>query len=369
MKIILVALAVLSLGPTTPLQAGENLLQQFKSLRADTRDLDALPRVPVAPGQAAIEDVDGPIRIYQILASVEMQESTIWARYGGRIRSLLARDAELAPYGEKSAQIYSQVSSLCKAEASLSSQEVAISQTLKAMLPHVDRTNYHDVAAWNNLVNQRNALDSQGAADIAQVTALLQKAHALNDDIQNRLQKRQSGGQANGLANSDSTTSDAFGSRKANPNLVPAEKGTIGSNTRAGDQLKAAALEAKKGDKSDFRKNFDEGGAKSDGSLVPAHTLSAGPPPMDLSHFSERAKKDPQIVASLNNLSKLESKRMQVDKELNQLTAQRNAAKDPGTMKELTKKVDQETKVKQANLVEITNTTQEIEKRHRKIDY
>jgi hypothetical protein len=183
------------------------------------------------------------------------------------------------------------------------------------------------------------------------------------------LEKRESRGQSDRLNNSDSTTRDVFGTRKSNAKFPIAEAGQTGSNRKAGDQLKAAALEAKKGDKGDFRKNFDEGGAQSDGSLAAAHTLGAGPLPIDLSHFSERAKKDPQIVASLNNLSKLESKRMQVDKELNQLTAQRNAAKDPGTMKELTKKLDQENKVKQANLVAITNTTQEIEKRHREIDY
>jgi hypothetical protein len=313
--------------------------------------------------------MDGIIRGLQITMSNNIQQSQLHAEYAGRIRSLLARDGELAGYGEKVGQIYSQLSSLYKRTADYNRQQIAIAQQARAMFPRVDQTNPNDVAAWNNLMIQGNSLASTAGALIQQVNALDQKGSVIYNDIETRLQKRQSAGQTNGLANSDSTTTDAFGTRRANPKVVPAEQGTIGFNTKPGAQVKAAALEAKNGDKSDFRKNFDEGGAKSDGSLVAAHTLSAGPPPMDLSHFSERAKKDPQIVASLNNLSKLESKRMQVDKELNQLTAQRNAAKDPGTMKELTKKVDQENKVKQANLVEITNTTQEIEKRHRKIDY
>jgi len=372
LAIILAALAVLSVCLTTPLQAGEDLLQQFKSLRnAYIRDFNALPPFPESASTSnkfATEDLDGPIRSSQMMAVRDMQESRFFAQYAGRVRSLLSRDTELAPYAEKTARIYIQASNLSKRTADLQSQMLPISRALKTMFPRVDRTNPNDINAWNNLVGQRNSLDSQAVVLSHQSTALLEQATANNDDIQNRLQKRQSRGQADGLANSDSTTSDHFGGRKANPKLVPAEKGTIGS-TKPGEQLKAAALEAKNGNKSDFRKNFDEGGAKSDGSLVAAHTVSAGPLPIDLSHFSERAKKDPQIVASLNNLSKLESKRMQVDKELNQLTAQRNTAKDPGTMKELTRKVDQETKLKQANLVEITNTTQEIEKRHREIDY
>ncbi len=312
MAIILGALAV-SLGPTTPLHAADDLLQQFKALQAALkRDFNALPSAGPAQGHYAIEDVDGPIRNDQILMSNAMQESRIWAQYAGRLRSLLARDPELAPYGEKAAQIYSQISSLCKEKADIERQELAKSQALKTLGPHTD------INAWNHLMDQRNSLDSKAAAIIGQQLALLDRRDAINDDIQNRLQKRQSGSHTGGLANS-STTSDAFGTRKANPKLLPAEKGTIGSNTKAGDQLKAAGKEAKKGDRSDFRKNFDEGGAQGDGSLAAAHTLSAGPPTKD-PVIPRELQNDPKVTNAVTKRAAARSDIQRIETELKTLS-------------------------------------------------
>lgn len=280
----------------TPLLAAENLLQQFKALRADTtRDLNALPALlTISANWDRINDTDTPILATQIFMSRAMQKSTIWAHYGSRVRALLARDSELAAYGDKSAQIYSQVSSLCQAEADIDRQRIAVDQGLKAMLPRVDRTNPNDINAWNQLISRDNSLDSQGAALFGQETALLEKAHALDDDIQNRLQKRQNSSHTRGLANSGSTTNDVFGTTKSNPKLPPRNTPTIGNATGAGAQLKAAAKEARSGDQSDFRKNYDEGGAQSDGSLV-VNGKGSRQDPDRAPAVAEKYKSNPEI--------------------------------------------------------------------------
>jgi len=119
----------------------------------------------------------------------------------------------------------------------------------------------------------------------------------------------------------DSTTSGAFGTKNANPKLVPAEKGTIGSNEGAGAQLKAAAKEAERGDQSDFRKNYDAGGAQSDGSLVYARgsqrdQISAVP-----GQFQD-AKKYPEIMRYDQEAKRAAAQRDKLDQEIAKLERQ-----------------------------------------------
>ena len=57
---------------------------------------------------------------------------------------------------------------------------------------------------------------------------------------------------------------------------------------------------------------FDIGGAPSAGSLIP-HTVGGGPRPLDLATFSERARKDPQLMTMVQDLAELQVKRRQLE--------------------------------------------------------
>lgn len=89
---------------------------------------------------------------------------------------------------------------------------------------------------------------------------------------------------------------------------------------------------------------------------------------MDLSHFSERAKKDPEIVASLGWLTELQTKRRELDTQRTALTKERNLTMDPAAMQKLTEQLDKKNKEFADNLTAISEKTEQIEKRHREID-
>lgn len=199
-------------------------------------------------------------------------------------------------------------------------------------------------------------------ADARVATKQREKAEAAAREADKQRQKEAEKAR---LASNDSTTGDSFGTRKANPKLLPAEGRKPGSNTKAADQLKSAAAQAARG--GDLTKNYDEGGARNAGTLT-AHTLSAGASPMDLSHFSKRAKEDPEIIASLKILSALQAKRSGFEIQRTKLTKERNLTKDAALTKTLTERLTQEDKKYQTTLVEITKTTEAVEKQRRAVD-
>jgi hypothetical protein len=153
-----------------------------------------------------------------------------------------------------------------------------------------------------------------------------------------------------------------FGTKVAKPDLGPAHSpSTVGTDTKAGDQLLSAAAAGKKG--KDLTQNFDAGTAKKAGSLVYARSHS-----IDMSTFSERARNDPLIISTVKELDALQAKRSQLETERNELIKQRNAATDPAAMKKLSEQVNHKDKDYQANLADISKKTQLVEKRHREID-
>lgn len=147
--------------------------------------------------------------------------------------------------------------------------------------------------------------------------------------------------------------------------LTPKPKGKPGARTKAGDQLKSAAAQAAAGE--DGRVTFDIGGAPSAGSLIP-HTVGGGPRPLDLATFSERARKDPQLMTMVQELAELQVKRRQLESEREVLEAQRNLAKDPAKMQALSGQVGLKEKEYQTNLKAIFDQTEQVEKRHRMVD-
>ena len=360
----LLVIALFSLGPTTPLQAGEDLLQQFQSLiAAFNRDADAVPQLPWMGKAHEIEDVDGPIRRGQVCLSSDIQQARIAVEYAGRFRALLARDTEMAGFGERIGQSLSQSSSLLQESATLDNQLLSNARALKAIGPH------GDTKAWNKLVTQGNSLSEKRDSLRSQVRALSSKRKATIGEVRNLLTKRQNAAKKDGLAKTNATTRDGgFGTTKSNPKLALAEKGTIGNNTNPGDQLKSAERHSKtaKGLSSagaasmEARKGFDVSGRPA-GSLVAAHTVSAG-------RFSERVQKSPEMVKELKKLGAVREKGTKLDAELNQLTSERNAEKDPDKMKKLTKKVDQKNKEKQDNSFAVYTEEQKVEQVGRKIE-
>ena len=117
------------------------------------------------------------------------------------------------------------------------------------------------------------------------------------------------GGSATGT-----TTNGAFGTNVATPTLVGGAAGPskVGTDTKAGDQLLSVGAAVKRGD--DLTNNYDIGTAVSAGSLVFPKYGS-----VDLSTFSERARKDPQVVSMAKELDALQIKRGQLERERDEL--------------------------------------------------
>ena len=158
------------------------------------------------------------------------------------------------------------------------------------------------------------------------------------------------------------TTTGAFGANLANPTLIPAGPSlSLATDTRAGSQIKSAAATATNG--GDLTKNYDVGNADPDGSLVYPTSHS-----VDLSSFSERARSDPMIQATVKQLDALQVNRLQLEKQCVELTKQRDAATDKDQMEKLTQQLDQKNKDYQDNQLSIFTQTQVMEKRHREVD-
>ena len=149
---------------------------------------------------------------------------------------------------------------------------------------------------------------------------------------------------------------------KFTPILAP--PGKPGTNTKAGDQLKAAAAQA--AFNNDLRIIYDVGGAPSAGGL-PAHTVSPG-----AAHsrptFSERARNDPQLITLVHDLAEMQLKRRQLESERTELTKRRNLTQDKSKMKEWSDLESQKEKEYQAHLKAIFDQTERVQKRHREID-
>ncbi len=158
------------------------------------------------------------------------------------------------------------------------------------------------------------------------------------------------------------TSKSAFGSNVANPKLEasPTPPAKVGSNTKSGDQLMSAANTAKHD--GDLTANYDAGTATTAGSLVFQKSS------IDLSTYSERARKDPQVIAALMELESLQAKRSQLERERDELVKQRNAAMDKTAMDKATAELDRKEKEYQDNVAVISQKSKDLEKRHREID-
>lgn len=171
---------------------------------------------------------------------------------------------------------------------------------------------------------------------------------------------------ADGLGYEDlSVGKGAFGSNEIKATVKPQSPAAIGTDTRAGDQLLSAGKQA--ATTGDLAPNYDRGGAANAGTVV-FHTSPGRPAPMDLSQFSERAKKDPRIVGALHTLSDLQVKRDELDAQRTQLTKARNQAVNPALMEVMSARVDAIEAAFQTTLTEISVKTEEIEATRRTID-
>jgi tetratricopeptide (TPR) repeat protein len=161
------------------------------------------------------------------------------------------------------------------------------------------------------------------------------------------------------------TEKGIFGTHVAKPdNLVPkVSPGTVGHDTKAGDQLKSAAAVAPAGPLANLTPNYDGGTAKNAGSLVYTRSHS-----VDLSTFSEAARSDPQIVSAVKELDDLQIKRFQLETERDALIQKRDHAPDAATMKKLDEEAQSKDRAFQANLTAIAKKEVVVEIRRRYVD-
>jgi len=158
------------------------------------------------------------------------------------------------------------------------------------------------------------------------------------------------------------TKKGLFGTNVSDPKLVGGATGpaTVGTNTKAGDQLLSAAKTADHG--GDLTANYDKGTAAASGSLV---FPKSG---VDLSTYSERAKKDPQVNSMLKELDSLQARRGQLERERDELVKQRNVAVDKVAMDQATAELNKKEQEYQDNMALISQKSNALEKRHREID-
>lgn len=148
----------------------------------------------------------------------------------------------------------------------------------------------------------------------------------------------------------------AFGTNDAHPTLTPIGPATPGTITKPGDQLKSAAASAATG--GDLTNNFDIGGAKYAGSLEVIRPNG----------FSERARNDPRMIGSLQELSTLQEQRSALQVERDALVKERNLAADAGAMEQATQKLALMEAEYQQSVQAVSTKAEEIEKLHRTID-
>jgi hypothetical protein len=152
----------------------------------------------------------------------------------------------------------------------------------------------------------------------------------------------------------------AFGAPAVKAKFAPAPPITPGNDTRAGDQLKSAAATAASSHPEDLTRNFDIGGARAAG------TVDYGN--MDPSTFSDRVKKDPQMIDALKTLSELQAKREQLNAKRDELTLARGNEKDGEKMAVLTAQLDKLNADYQDNLVALAKQKEVAAKIRRHID-
>ena len=231
---------------------------------------------------------------------------------------------------------------------------------------------YYPDNAWrDNIANARRALDNQDAtAKIQGVVNSFPKPDAKTSAAGN-LSFDDFGDSAPG-----GTKKGLFGTNISDPKIVERATGKVGTDTKAGDQLLSAAKTAEHG--GDLTANYDRGTATATGSLV------FPKPGVDLSTYSERAKKDPQVISMLKELDSLQARRSELEHERveahartpsvfmeherDEMVKERNASVDKAAMRKATKKLDTLEAEYQLNVAVISYKTQEIEKRHREID-
>ncbi|HUN53953.1 MAG TPA: hypothetical protein VMU29_02225 [Smithella sp.] len=109
---------------------------------------------------------------------------------------------------------------------------------------------------------------------------------------------------------------------------------------------------------------FDTKGGKSPHSYLTVAVPATGAPV----ELSDRAKKDPRMIKTLKELEKLQIKRQELDAERTRLARERNSAKDPEQMKQLTQKLDKAESDYQSNLLSASKTYDKVEKLKRTID-
>jgi tetratricopeptide (TPR) repeat protein len=165
-----------------------------------------------------------------------------------------------------------------------------------------------------------------------------------------------------GSSASGATKKGSFGTNVSDPKFAgrPTGPATVGTDTKAGDQLLSAAKTAEHG--GDLTPNYDKGTASAAGSLV------FPKPGVDLSKYSERAKKDPQVISMLQELDSLQARRGELERERDELVKERNASVNKAAMRKATAKLDKLEAEYQLNVAVISYKTQEVEKRHREID-
>ncbi len=109
---------------------------------------------------------------------------------------------------------------------------------------------------------------------------------------------------------------------------------------------------------------FDNKGKRAPGSSEPGVFV----PGTGATEMSERARKDPRMIAAQKELADLRTKRQKLDEERTQLAKERNSTSDPVKLQQLTKDLDKAEKEYQGNLQAFSTKTEAIEKLKRTID-
>lgn len=217
---------------------------------------------------------------------------------------------------------------------------------------------YYPYDPWrDNIANAQKALDDKNATTkIQEIVDSFPKQDAQISKTSNL-----SFDDFSGSAPGD-TKKGQFGTKVSDPKLVGAAKGPakVGTDTKASDQLKSAAKTAEHD--GDLTANYDKGTAVASGSLVFPRSG------VDLSTYSDRARKDPHVISMLRELDSLQARRSQLERERDELVKQRNVAGSGALMEQATVQLDKKEKEYQENVALISQKTQEVEKLHREID-
>jgi hypothetical protein len=169
-------------------------------------------------------------------------------------------------------------------------------------------------------------------------------------------------------AKSAVVVTSTFGSKAVKVDFSGEQKAlrVVGDNTKAGDQLKAAAATATSG--GNLTKNFDVGGAHSAGSLP---TVTTGSSEVERMKAWEKMKNDPRmapLIPLLEAYGQLQTKRDELNTERDELTLKRNQAQDTTTMQQLSAELKIKDKEYQDNLVALAAKKDEVAKAKRLID-